>query len=81
MQAHDERGFVPSPGVEIRALDESAVDTPTRLLVRCATLASGYYDRPIAQAESFRDGAFCPADLWQRTQAASGSSRGAKTRW
>jgi len=68
MQAHDERGFVPSPGVEIRALDESAVDTPTRLLVRCATLASGYYDRPIAQAESFREGAFCPADLWQRTE-------------
>jgi acyl-coenzyme A synthetase/AMP-(fatty) acid ligase len=31
------------------------------------TLALGYLDRPAAQAESFRDGAFCPADLFLRT--------------
>jgi len=39
---------------------------PTRLLVRAPTLALGYLDRPQAQAETFRDDAFCPADLWQR---------------
>lgn len=68
MLAHDERGFLPSPGVDVRALEEVPAGVPTRLLVRVSTLATGYYDRPIAQAESFRDGAFCPADLWQRTE-------------
>jgi acyl-coenzyme A synthetase/AMP-(fatty) acid ligase len=29
----------------------------------------GYLDRPLAQSEAFRDGAFCPADLWLRTAA------------
>jgi acyl-coenzyme A synthetase/AMP-(fatty) acid ligase len=40
---------------------------PTRLLIRAPTLALGYLDRPQAQAENFRDGAFCPADLFSRT--------------
>jgi benzoate-CoA ligase len=46
-----------------------AVDAPTRLLVRGTTLALGYLDRPQAQAETFREGAFCPADLWARNAA------------
>ena len=33
------------------------------------TLALGYLDRPQAQAETFRDGAFCPADLFARNEA------------
>lgn len=67
MLAQDARGFAPSPGVEVRALDDVAPGVPTRLLIRTPTLALGYLDRPQAQAETFRDGAFCPADLWQRT--------------
>jgi malonyl-CoA/methylmalonyl-CoA synthetase len=39
------------------------------LLIRAPTLALGYLDRPQAQAEAFRDGAFCPADLWARNAA------------
>jgi acyl-coenzyme A synthetase/AMP-(fatty) acid ligase/rubrerythrin len=66
MQAKDARGFAPSPGVEVRALDDVAPGVPTRLLIRTPMLALGYLDRPQAQAETFRDGAFCPADLWQR---------------
>jgi acyl-coenzyme A synthetase/AMP-(fatty) acid ligase len=67
MQASDARGFAPSPGVEVRALDDVAPGVPTRLLIRTPMLALGYLDRPQAQADTFRDGAFCPADLWQRT--------------
>ena len=62
----DGRGFVPSPGVDVQPLDEVAPGLPTRLLVRAPTLALGYLDRPQAQAEHFRDGAFCAADLFAR---------------
>ncbi len=64
-----DKGFVPSPGVEIRPLDDVPVGSPTRLLIRSSTLALGYLDRPQAQAESFRGGAFCPADLFARNEA------------
>jgi acyl-coenzyme A synthetase/AMP-(fatty) acid ligase/rubrerythrin len=62
-------GLQPSPGVEVRPLDAqaAAAGIPTRLCIRVSTLALGYLDRPAAQAESFRDGAFCPADLFLRT--------------
>jgi acyl-coenzyme A synthetase/AMP-(fatty) acid ligase len=72
MLAQDARGFAPSPGVDVRALDDVAPGVPTRLLIRTPTLALGYLDRPQAQAETFSrlpegDFAFCPADLWQRS--------------
>jgi benzoate-CoA ligase len=62
-------GFAPSPGVDVQPLDEVPFGVPTRLLIRVPTLALGYLDRPLAQSEAFRDGAFCPADLWLRTAA------------
>jgi acyl-coenzyme A synthetase/AMP-(fatty) acid ligase len=65
----DERGFTPSPGVEITPVEELPVGAPTRICIRAPTLALGYLDRPQAQAESFRDGAFCPADLFARSEA------------
>ena len=64
----DGAGFVPSPGVDIQPLSEPAPGLPTRLLIRAPTLALGYLDRPQAQSEHFRDGAFCPADLFARDQ-------------
>ncbi|MFO1217054.1 MAG: AMP-binding protein [Burkholderiaceae bacterium] len=64
----DGRGFQPSPGVQVRSLDQAPRGVPTRLLIRAPTQAVGYLDRPQAQAECFRDGAFCPADLWERTE-------------
>jgi acyl-coenzyme A synthetase/AMP-(fatty) acid ligase len=62
-------GLRPSPGVEARPLDPegAAAGIPTRLCIR-ADLALGHLDRPAAQAESFRDGAFCPADLFLKTE-------------
>lgn len=64
----DERGFTPSPGVEIQPLEQLAPGVPSRLCIRAPTLALGYLDRPQAQAENFRDGAFCPADLFARNE-------------
>ena len=62
-------GLWPSPGAGIEPLDPqaAAAGEPTRLLVRSPMLALGYLDRPAAMAESFRDGRFCPADLFVRT--------------
>jgi acyl-coenzyme A synthetase/AMP-(fatty) acid ligase/rubrerythrin len=63
-------GLQVSPGVEAQPLDVEAAAAagPTRLLIRTTTQALGYLDRPAAQADSFRDGAFCPADLFVRTE-------------
>ena len=63
-------GLLPSPGVEVHPLDPEAAASgiPTRLRIRVSTLALGYLDRPAAQAETFRDGSFCPADLFLRTE-------------
>jgi benzoate-CoA ligase len=60
----DGRGFRPSPGVGIQAMEDLPPGVPTRLRIAAPTLALGYLDRPQAQAECFRDGAFCPADLF-----------------
>ena len=65
----DAQGFMPSPGVDIRPLDEVGTGVPTRICIRAPTLALGYLDRPQAQSEAFRDGAFFPADLFTRNEA------------
>jgi acyl-coenzyme A synthetase/AMP-(fatty) acid ligase len=61
--------LMPSPGVDVRPLDPAAASAgaPTRLVIRVSTTALGYLDCPAAQADSFRDGAFCPADLFVRS--------------
>ncbi|MCZ2291933.1 MAG: AMP-binding protein [Burkholderiales bacterium] len=63
-------GLQPSPGVKVSALDpDSAADgRPTRLRFKLDCQALGYLDRPASQADSFRDGAFCPADLFVATE-------------
>jgi acyl-coenzyme A synthetase/AMP-(fatty) acid ligase/rubrerythrin len=68
---HGQDGLRPSPGVEVQPLDAdaAAAGVPTRLCIRVPTLALGYLDRPLAQAESFRGGAFCPADLFVGTES------------
>jgi acyl-coenzyme A synthetase/AMP-(fatty) acid ligase len=69
--ADGDDGLQASPGVEIHPADPEAAiaGIPTRLRIRVPTLALGYLDRPAAQAETFRDGAFCPADLFLRTES------------
>ena len=63
-------GLQPSPGVEVRPVDPeaAAAGLPTRLCFRVGCVSLGYLDRPAAQADSFRDGAFCPADLFVATE-------------
>jgi len=58
--------LVPAPGVDIRTMGRHAHGGPTRLAIRPEALALGYWNRPDADAEYFRDGAFCPADLFAR---------------
>lgn len=70
-----EEGLRASPGIELTPVDAAAAATgvPTRLMLRTGTTALGYLDRPAAQADSFRDGAFCAADLF--VQRSDGSWR------
>lgn len=56
-------GLRPAPGVQVTPASEQ---TPGRILIKLPTLALGYFDRPAAQAECFRDGGFSPADLFER---------------
>jgi acyl-coenzyme A synthetase/AMP-(fatty) acid ligase len=56
-------GLRPAPGAQVTPASEH---TPGRILIRLPTLALGYFDRPAAQAECFRDGGFLPADLFER---------------
>ena len=58
-------GLSPAPGVAVQALDQNA-SAPMRVRIHTPTLALGYWNRPDADAENFRDGAFCPADLFER---------------
>ncbi|MGE5169088.1 MAG: AMP-binding protein [Rudaea sp.] len=67
----DGQGMRASPGIEVLPLVEAATadageDAPRRILVRGSTVALGYWNRPDAQAEHFRDGGFAPSDLFQR---------------
>jgi acyl-coenzyme A synthetase/AMP-(fatty) acid ligase len=60
-------GFVPAPGVEVTPFAATETAGPTRLAIRAPTLSLGYYNRPDAQAEYFRESGFCAADLFERT--------------
>jgi acyl-coenzyme A synthetase/AMP-(fatty) acid ligase len=61
-------GLLPAPGVAVQALDPHAAP-PMRVRIHTPGLALGYWNRPDADAENFRDGAFCPADLFERGSA------------
>ncbi|MCZ2292879.1 MAG: AMP-binding protein [Burkholderiales bacterium] len=67
----DDDALRASPGTQVEPLDAqaAAAGAPTRLLIRSPMQALGYLDRPAAQADSFRDGRFCPADLFVRTDS------------
>jgi acyl-coenzyme A synthetase/AMP-(fatty) acid ligase len=58
------KGLTPAPGVAVHALDPHAAP-PVRVRIETSMLALGYWKRPDADAENFRDGGFCPADLFE----------------
>jgi acyl-coenzyme A synthetase/AMP-(fatty) acid ligase/rubrerythrin len=71
VDSDDGRGLRASPGIEVVPLaDASTVGEggtgPRRVLVRGTTVAIGYWNRPDAQTEHFRDGGFAPSDLFER---------------
>ncbi|HSN33389.1 MAG TPA: AMP-binding protein [Ideonella sp.] len=67
----DWRGLQVSPGLSVRALDETPPGVPCRLLIHGPMIALGYWQRPDAQAEHFRDGGFSPSDLFEPGDAGS----------
>ena len=70
VDADDGGALCVSPGWDVRPLDETHAPTaPGRILLRGSTIALGYWNRPDAQAEHFRDGGFSPTDLFQRRDA------------
>jgi acyl-coenzyme A synthetase/AMP-(fatty) acid ligase len=71
VDSDDGQGMRASPGIEVVPLVEAASaaageNGPRRVLVRGSTVATGYWNRPDAQAEHFRDGGFAPSDLFHR---------------
>jgi acyl-coenzyme A synthetase/AMP-(fatty) acid ligase len=62
----DGGGLRVSPGIDVRPLGKSSSNAPGRILVHGSTIARGYWNRPDAQAEHFRDGGFSPSDLFHR---------------
>ena len=66
VNASEGEALCAAPGVAIEAADARGDGVPTRIHIRAPTLALGYWHRPDADAQSFRNGAFCPADLFER---------------
>ena len=61
----DESGLLrPTPLTSVRYAEETAAEIPQRIWVRNPTLAQGYWRRPEAQADGFRDGWFSPGDMF-----------------
>jgi acyl-coenzyme A synthetase/AMP-(fatty) acid ligase len=74
----DESGVLtPLPRVEMR-LPEPAPEpgTPHRLWLRHPSVALGYWQRPDASRDAFRDGWFSPGDLFQRAPDGRWTLRG-----
>lgn len=60
----DGRGMRASPGVTVEPLKGAGDRNPTRVSIDAPTVALGYLNLPEEQREHFRDGCFCPSDLF-----------------
>ena len=56
----------PTPLTAVRYSEDVDPAAPQRLWVKHGTLALGYWKRPEAQADGFRDGWFSPGDMFLR---------------
>src|SRR5690606_1963287 len=57
-------GLRASPGITITPLQPITGRSPTRVRIDASMIALGYWNLPGDQAEHFRDGSFCPSDLF-----------------
>ena len=65
----DDSGLLrPTPLTLVRYADDIEPDIPQRISVRLPTLALGYWRRPEAQADGFRDGWYSPGDMFIRRE-------------
>jgi acyl-coenzyme A synthetase/AMP-(fatty) acid ligase len=65
----DDSGLLrPTPLTLVRYADDIDPDIPQRISVRLPTLALGYWRRPEAQADGFRDGWYSPGDMFIRRE-------------
>ena len=67
LHADDDSGLLrPTPLTSIRHREDAGAEAPQRVWIRNPTLALGYWRRPEAQADGFRDGWFSPGDMFLR---------------
>jgi acyl-coenzyme A synthetase/AMP-(fatty) acid ligase len=67
LYADDASGTLrPTPLTDLAASEACDDPTPRRIWLRNPTLALGYWRRPEAQADGFRDGWFSPGDVFVR---------------
>ncbi len=67
LYADDNTGLLrPTPLTSVRYGDGFAADAPQRVWIRNPALALGYWRRPEAEADGFRDGWFSPGDMFLR---------------
>ena len=70
LYSDDDTGLLrPTPLTSVRYADDADRGVPQRIWVRNPTLAVGYWHRPEAQADGFRDGWFSPGDMFLRRDA------------
>jgi len=55
-----------SPQVQVSFEPDRDPTLPQRIWLRSSTVALGYWKRPQAQADGFRDGWYCPGDMFLR---------------
>lgn len=68
LYSDDDSGLLkPTPLTEVRYADDVDPSAPQRIWVCHTTVALGYWQRPEAQADGFRDGWFSPGDMFLRT--------------
>jgi acyl-coenzyme A synthetase/AMP-(fatty) acid ligase len=67
LYAGDATGLLrPTPRTMVRFDESLGSELPQRIFVRLPTQALGYWRRPEAQADGFRDGWFSPGDMFLR---------------
>lgn len=61
---HDDGLLRPTPRTEVRDDEDAEAAVPRRIWLRAPTIALGYWNRPAAEADGFRDGWFSPGDMF-----------------